>query len=140
MVKISTVKSNVVSEQNIRRSERYLEHLKSPEWKALRALVLERANHQCERCGATGTLQVHHRTYARLGYELLDDLQAVCVICHERADEERASAARAAVYHKRVDAWARKRYGSDWDVYRDAVHVEEEFDNWLQDREDRGIY
>ena len=38
----------------------------------------------CRACGAT-TVDLHHKTYERLGCELLSDLQALCRDCHATA-------------------------------------------------------
>ena len=69
-------------------------YLRSDAWQAKRAAVLERAGRSCERCPAGSglfpvALDVHHLTYAHLGDELLDELEALCRPCHERADRER---------------------------------------------------
>ena len=39
---------------------------------------------RCQLCNTGGSLQVHHRTYQRRGYERLDDLTVLCRKCHER--------------------------------------------------------
>lgn len=59
----------------------YPEYLQSPHWDKLRYQVMERANWTCERCGAAAS-EVHHLTYACVGNENLDDLQALCGGCH----------------------------------------------------------
>lgn len=68
----------------------YLLYLRSQAWAAKRAAVLERAGRCCERCPAGSglfpvDLEIHHLTYARLGDEPLEDLQALCRGCHEHA-------------------------------------------------------
>lgn len=65
----------------------YLAYLESPEWWAKRKEALRRANYQCERQTLYGArhdspLEVHHRTYQRLGDESLDDLEVLCTACH----------------------------------------------------------
>jgi 5-methylcytosine-specific restriction endonuclease McrA len=60
----------------------YREYLLSSEWLAKRREVFQRANFRCEKCGKGGWLQVHHLTYERRGYELLEDLMALCADCH----------------------------------------------------------
>lgn len=69
----------------------YREYLASPHWKELRKDFLEYEN-ICNRCEMPRWLvniaydqdmHVHHRTYARLGAELDDDLEALCPRCHE---------------------------------------------------------
>jgi 5-methylcytosine-specific restriction endonuclease McrA len=62
----------------------YQEHLASPDWLAIRADVMQRANYRCQRCGSPWGLQVHHRTYARLGHEQLNDLICLCRDCHRQ--------------------------------------------------------
>ncbi len=64
--------------------ERYTEYVKSDRWKELREIVLKRCNHQCQNCLNTKWLQMHHRTYERVGHELLTDLTILCRRCHTR--------------------------------------------------------
>jgi 5-methylcytosine-specific restriction endonuclease McrA len=64
------------------RKVRYNEYLKSPYWRAIRRRVLYRAGNQCEHCGSSQNLQIHHKTYERLGCEQMDDLEALCDSCH----------------------------------------------------------
>jgi hypothetical protein len=63
---------------------RYHEHLASPKWQALRRRVFERSRGMCEGCSVNRAVQVHHLTYERLGDEMLFDLVAVCMTCHEK--------------------------------------------------------
>jgi hypothetical protein len=60
----------------------YRQYLHSEWWKATRLWALERARYRCENCGARA-VNVHHRTYERLGHEHPSDLQALCRRCHE---------------------------------------------------------
>lgn len=62
----------------------YKRFLKSDYWKQVRQAVLTRDQHQCQKCGRTATLQVHHLTYKHHGNELnhLEDLITVCKLCH----------------------------------------------------------
>lgn len=74
-------------------------YLRSDAWQAKRAAVLERAGRHCERCPAGSgrfpvALDVHHLTYAHLGDEALEELEALCRPCHELADRERRHARR----------------------------------------------
>lgn len=62
----------------------YGAYLKSPEWRALRGQVLERAASRCEDCGEAVATQVHHLSYRRVGDEQPDDLRALCNRCHDR--------------------------------------------------------
>ena len=74
-------------------------YLKSDHWQQLRRRKLEGdgvlgpCNH-CEVCGRPGfevtqaplggevILDIHHKTYVRLGFELMDDLEVLCRDCH----------------------------------------------------------
>jgi 5-methylcytosine-specific restriction endonuclease McrA len=67
----------------------YEHYLASAAWRRVRRLALRRARWRCERCGARGQLDVHHRTYRRLGVERPEDVEVLCPSCHEQADTER---------------------------------------------------
>lgn len=108
-------------------SREYTEHINSPEWADIRRDKLAESGYRCERCGAAGYLEVHHLTYDNLGNESPDDLEVLCKPCHDDADEERRWTAR-------VNAWAAKRYGDDWDFDHDSADVEQEFEDWLERR------
>lgn len=66
----------------------YYEYLRSPEWQVVRRLALERAAGRCQVCNQPGRLDVHHRTYARLGQELLSDVTVLCRDCHSKHHEK----------------------------------------------------
>jgi 5-methylcytosine-specific restriction endonuclease McrA len=49
-------------------------------------LVLQRAENKCEKCGHSlddGQYHFHHLNYLRVGNENADDLQILCVCCHQ---------------------------------------------------------
>lgn len=62
----------------------YREYLQTPEWQQTRIACLKRARFRCQVCN-TGeqTLNVHHRTYERRGYEENADLIVLCHECHQ---------------------------------------------------------
>jgi hypothetical protein len=62
----------------------YNEYLQTPEWRARRQKVFDRAHGWCEGCGMRQAAQVHHKTYDHVGNEFLFELVAVCWQCHER--------------------------------------------------------
>lgn len=65
-------------------SQRYRDYMESPQWQRFRDSMLERADNMCEGCGKRDeTLQVHHITYVRLGHENPDDVQVLCLSCHD---------------------------------------------------------
>jgi 5-methylcytosine-specific restriction endonuclease McrA len=72
-------------------SDHYAEYLDSPAWADTRAAALARAGHRCQSlgCGVTTGLDVHHRSYDRLGGEDWSDLLVLCRACHEAADARR---------------------------------------------------
>ena len=63
----------------------YYEYLKSPKWKQIRDAAIARAGYRCQVCNRPNgqvILDVHHRTYERLGNENPDDLTVLCRDCH----------------------------------------------------------
>ena len=67
--------------------DHYKEYLDTPKWDAKRNQRLAFDNYKCVKCKREGRESladdVHHRTYRRLGNELLEDLISVCRKCHE---------------------------------------------------------
>jgi len=62
----------------------YRLYLRTPEWRRTRAAALLRADNACSlNVTHTDSLEVHHRTYERLGAELIMDLVVLCHSCHE---------------------------------------------------------
>jgi hypothetical protein len=66
------------------RSMPYADYLETPEWFTVRMTALAVAGGRCEVCNTEAPLDVHHRTYDRLGEEVLEDLSVLCRECHER--------------------------------------------------------
>lgn len=64
------------------KSMAYEEYLKTPEWQERRKKALANAKHRCQVCNSKDNLNVHHRTYERLGEELPSDLTVLCYECH----------------------------------------------------------
>lgn len=62
----------------------YGEYINSPEWKAKAQEAKKRAGYKCQLCNGTKRLDVHHRTYERLGHELDSDLTVLCHKCHSK--------------------------------------------------------
>lgn len=60
----------------------YREYLLTLEWQARRRRALKLANYRCLTCNNTKHLEVHHRTYERLGTEWDEDLIVLCRGCH----------------------------------------------------------
>ncbi len=64
----------------------YDAYLASKHWKHTRQRAL-RHYRECEICGETTGLHVHHKHYKSLGKEVMEDLQVLCVGCHENRHE-----------------------------------------------------
>lgn len=62
----------------------YAEYLKTEHWQRQRRGALGHALSRCQVCNTNAVLlEVHHRTYARLGCEQPSDLLVLCEACHE---------------------------------------------------------
>lgn len=58
------------------------EYLQSDHWKAVRLRTLQSDGYACRICNRKDKLQVHHRSYDRLGAELPPDVITLCDDCH----------------------------------------------------------
>lgn len=58
-------------------------YLKSAHWAKVRSAALAYADHRCQVCNGRTQLDVHHRTYERLGREKPSDVTVLCRRCHE---------------------------------------------------------
>jgi hypothetical protein len=66
----------------------YETYLTSPRWEATkRRYYAQTGRHACAACGSTDQVQLHHKTYERLGHELLGDLTPLCEPCHAGVHE-----------------------------------------------------
>lgn len=106
------------------------EYYQSEEWKVVRAFALNRAHHRCQRCGRSGPLDVHHRTYENLYNEKPGDLEVLCRRCHFWADREREGENH---YNSAFETYMCKKYGEDWEWFNGC---EEEFDAWFERKQD----
>jgi uncharacterized protein YlaI len=57
-------------------------YLQTSAWKIRRDAAVLRDGGRCVICNSKDDLQVHHRTYERLGNELPQDLTTLCGECH----------------------------------------------------------
>lgn len=71
----------------------YRVYLRTGHWQKVRKEALDRAGHRCALCNRQDGLQVHHRTYERLGCERGADVIVLCDACHKRHHEARRKAA-----------------------------------------------
>lgn len=73
----------------------YKEYLQTPHWKRKREEKVRAAGRRCQLCNRDSvSLNVHHRTYERLGEELDEDLTVLCRDCHSTFHEHRRLAGR----------------------------------------------
>ena len=65
--------------------DEYHAYIASPDWRcsAARIEALEKSDWRCQVCFNPNDLNVHHRTYARLGHEHPSDLTVLCRGCHK---------------------------------------------------------
>lgn len=65
-------------------NNKYYKYMLSPEWKALLKAHFIKSGFRCRLCnGSEGGLNLHHRTYVRLGREKAMDLVVLCGKCHK---------------------------------------------------------
>lgn len=62
----------------------YHHYLLSEEWKNKRRDVLAFWEYRCVLCYSDENVQVHHRTYERIGNERFTDLILLCDACHAK--------------------------------------------------------
>jgi HNH endonuclease len=63
----------------------YREYLADPRFKAIRAVVMERAGGICEDCGRRPATEPHHLRYPPWGtFDVPENMVAVCHRCHSR--------------------------------------------------------
>jgi len=67
----------------MRRGE-YHHYLLSSEWQSIRLKRIKFDGYMCTECGSREGLNVHHRTYERVGCEDIVDLVTLCRSCHKR--------------------------------------------------------
>jgi hypothetical protein len=88
-VKAAQERSLVYALDRIRHTQKYHDYLLTPKWQAKRIAVLKRDGFICRGCLTAEATQAHHLTYDHVFDELLFELIAVCVPCHERAHQVR---------------------------------------------------
>ncbi len=61
----------------------YDDYLRSDHWREVRRRCLWRWDYRCAVCNSSQFVDVHHRTYERLGAERETDVIALCRRCHD---------------------------------------------------------
>jgi phage terminase large subunit GpA-like protein len=73
-------------------SDEYIAYLHSEEWKRYKKAFIGYWQGRCALCNSEEPLEVHHRTYERIGFERYNDCIALCPSCHKMADAMRKKA------------------------------------------------
>jgi hypothetical protein len=63
--------------------QNYKEYLKTEHWRLVKLHFYQKNKEECAVCKSHLHLNLHHKTYARLGMELEKDLICLCKNCHE---------------------------------------------------------
>jgi 5-methylcytosine-specific restriction endonuclease McrA len=66
-----------------RRTVEYEAYIHSAKWERRREWALRFWGYRCAICFSANNLEVHHRTYERLGDEIITDLIVLCDDCHK---------------------------------------------------------
>ncbi len=74
----------------------YREYLQSEHWQELKARFRQSklCKHRCYVCGGAEHINIHHKSYKRIGRERLNDLIELCQDCHyltHELDKKRTS-------------------------------------------------
>lgn len=71
-------------------SSEYQRYIRSGRWARTRKRYYKWHGRHCHRCGKRRCrLELHHKTYERLGRERMSDLIALCEDCHHAAHARR---------------------------------------------------
>lgn len=87
----------------------YHAYMQSPEWLTMREKAFATLGRRCNRCGTTERLQVHHKSYSRVGNEKLSDLEVLCQRCHKGHHD-----LKAAIAERDPSGFTIKRLPDDW--------------------------
>ena len=87
---LQTERETAKADEDERWRADYEAHLLSPKWQKLRGLVMNRCGGICEGCMSSRATDVHHRTYANMGDELLFQLVGVCRPCHDKIHNQKS--------------------------------------------------
>lgn len=92
----------------------YQTYISSDGWKQRKADYFAKHPRRCTACGSESAIHLHHRTYARMGRELNEDLTPLCQPCHSKVhqhhEKSRKSLAKATdEFIRRYRSGAQKR-------------------------------
>lgn len=129
-------------------SQAYLEAIDSHHWRNLRMRAIVLGGAECKRCGVKPKehwrLQLHHKHYRTLGYEELEDVEVLCVSCHDEADAEREKETAKRTNRKRAGragfkALVEKFMDNAWEHGEPICYEEarEQASDWLDEQHGR---
>jgi len=119
----------------------------SARWKALRAYMIKKAGGphraKCSRCDRPSMrFELHHLSHKHLGNERPSEVLLVCRGCHDELHRELEAAAKrnrqlgaARTWQQGMQTYVAKKYGEDF--LPDFLDFEEEFSEWVQEKEER---
>ena len=64
--------------------EEYRQYLLSQHWIIFKRRYYKRHKKGCSRCGSEINVQLHHKTYVRIGRERQSDVIPLCRKCHKK--------------------------------------------------------
>ena len=119
--------------------KKYKAHISSSMWRGIRMVIIKMRGNKCEHCNFPSiSLELHHKTYERLGNELASDLELLCKKCHEKADQKRVIHNEIKKERRRVNnafaTWFYKKTGSDPCQAIDSDY--DDFYRWLERKQD----
>lgn len=95
----------------------YQDYLQSEHWKLLKQRYKASRLHQfCISCGTYENLDMHHKTYKRIGCEYLGDLTPLCRNCHTNTHKaiKTDSSIKLWKAHKKVKTLNKKDFKRLW--------------------------
>lgn len=61
----------------------YKEYLHTKHWKLLKSKIYKKYKYNCAYCKTNHDIDLHHKTYERVGNENIGDLVYLCRLCHK---------------------------------------------------------
>ncbi|MEZ4728310.1 MAG: hypothetical protein R3E79_14345 [Caldilineaceae bacterium] len=90
----------------------YADYMQTEEWRQRAEAAKARVGYRCQICNRASPrviLEVHHRTYERLGHEQPEDLTVLCRGCHELYESNRRMPRPPAALPERTEAQEKLR-------------------------------
>lgn len=115
----------------------YQTYIQSHAWKKKREVAFLVLGEKCQRCSKTDVpLHVHHKHYKTLYHERIEDVTVLCVPCHELTHRKIKVEREERWCDNAFYTWVEKVYGEDAHEYMDMELLGEEFDDWIESKED----